>query len=218
MVQALRRARFDLCSPRFMVTAPAGFATWSPAAPVDIRREALGELESAYLLLLANHGQLVGLVLGHARGDQVDDTRGSGQRQARFVEAQGLARNALVRLGLACRGDLCQHSTPSVALDAFGGVFDFLLVPESTTVHENRRMGERVGALYTVVRSSDPGLGGTRDLPAFSVDEGAASGCVFARACGWLALATGVPNPRLWWLGAAMTIAVLGATVALVVR
>jgi hypothetical protein len=151
---------------------------------IETRQEALSLLETAYALLLANHGQLSSIAAGQA----VDtasvqwgvnmlpgfDREQSAQCVGRFTEAQMYVRRATETLGGSPESPAEALRVLGRSEEVFDGVFDLLaLVASLENLSQNKRFGEKVFAIYAAIRESDPQLlGRTKPLASFDLDTG----------------------------------------------
>lgn len=150
--------------------------------PLEKKRVALSELETAHRLLIASHGELQQILAGQGRdalgfggaGDVllpgVDRSR-TQAAGAQLTQAQMHVNAALFALGhtRAPSAEAAQLQLPSALADTLGGLFDFLLLaPMSANLSVTRDAARRVESLYDQVRREALSLN-ARALP--SLDE-----------------------------------------------
>ena len=154
-------------------------------ATLQEKAEALELMRTAYLLLLANHGQATTLASRQAL-DATDlrfelnplrsfEREFSGQVASRYTEAQLLLRQALARAGVAQPDDLGPAlGVVSTAESYFDGLFDLIaLNTYLENLAQNERLARQVEELFAEIRAAEPRLmQAVRPLPTFDHDTG----------------------------------------------
>src|SRR5262245_8635026 len=138
--------------------AGAGEGSWSVhlTAPPEQKLRALELMQTAYMLLLANHGQLSSLQARQAldalnTGAELNllrnfDHERSGQAASRFVEAQAYLRQGLEMLGVSAREQLqSQLHLVGKAEAIFDGLFDLVALKQlADNVDQNKALARNV--------------------------------------------------------------------------
>jgi hypothetical protein len=178
------------------------------SVPEASKREALLLLQTAYALLLANHGQLTSLRARQAidamslgfelNGLPSFDREFSGQCGGRFAEAQVYVRHALEALGATAPEPREGLKVMSRSESVFDGLFDLLaLEAASSNLQQNRRFSGEVCAVYEAVRRSSPELSRlTKPLTDLDQDTGESGESSLIRFFEYLSPVLG--SPRFW--------------------
>ena len=175
----------------------------------EARVEALELLRTAYMLLLANHGQATSLLAQQAvdahDGFQLPsgfdplrsfDREWASQIAGRYAEAQLHVRNAVSLLGIARFEHLGTQLKIAGAAEAhFDGFFDLLALKTHAANHTtNQEFALAVQRLFEAIRGSDSHLAKRmRPLPSFDHDTGTTGISALGDRVGLL-----VGAPRFW--------------------